>query len=95
LGKKAANVIILEDQLVADLEKRVGSPVVCVDPKYFRPTEVDLLIGDPTKAKEKLGWTPQIALEDLVNDMMSSDLKLMGKDQYLKSGGYTTLNYFE
>ena len=70
-----------------------GTEVLAIDPKYFRPTEVDLLIGDPTKAKEKLGWEPQIQLAELVEDMMSSDLKLMLKDKYLKEGGYQTLNY--
>ena len=73
----------------------LGKEVLAIDPKYFRPTEVDLLIGDPTKAKEKLGWEPQIQLAELVEDMMSSDLKLMQKDRYLKDGGYQTLNYFE
>ena len=75
------------------LEK--GKEVLAIDPKYFRPTEVDLLIGDPTKAKEKLGWEPQIQLAELVEDMMSSDLKLMQKDKYLEDGGYQILNYFE
>ncbi len=66
-----------------------------IDPKYFRPTEVDLLIGDATKAKEKLNWTPEIGLEEMINEMMASDLKLFKKDKYLKDGGYDTLNYFE
>ena len=73
----------------------VGREVLAIDPKYFRPTEVDLLIGDPSKAKEKLGWEPQIQLAELVEDMMSSDLKLMQKDKYLEDGGYQALNYFE
>jgi len=73
----------------------VGREVVAVDPKYFRPTEVDLLLGDPTKAEEKLGWTREYKLEALVNDMMKSDLHLVTKDQYLKDGGYTIMNYFE
>ena len=73
----------------------IGKEVLSIDPKYFRPTEVDLLIGDPTKAKEKLGWEPEIQLEELVRDMMSSDLILMTKDRYLRDGGYKTLNYFE
>ena len=73
----------------------IGKEVLSVDPKYFRPTEVDLLIGDPSKANNKLGWKPEIQLPELVKDMMSSDLKLMKKDQYLKKGGYETLNYFE
>lgn len=74
---------------------KVGQEVLSVDPKYFRPTEVDLLIGDPTKAKEKLGWECQYDLKDLVQDMMQSDLKLMQKAQLLKDAGYETLNYFE
>ena len=73
----------------------IGKQVLAVDKKYFRPTEVDLLIGNPTKAKEKLGWTPEISLEELVEDMMLSDIKLFEKDKYLKKGGHETLNYFE
>lgn len=73
----------------------VGMEVVAVDPRYFRPTEVDLLLGDPTKAEQKLGWKREFNLQDLVDDMMQSDLKLMTKDQYLKDGGYTIMNYFE
>jgi GDPmannose 4,6-dehydratase len=72
-----------------------GKEVLSIDSAYFRPTEVDLLIGDPTKAKEKLGWIPEYDLASLVKDMMQSDVKLMQKDQYLKDGGYTALNYFE
>ena len=78
-----------------NIQNLVGTTVVGVDPRYFRPTEVDLLIGDPTKAETKLGWTREHKLEDLVNDMMKSDLHLMTKDQYLKDGGYKTMNYFE
>jgi GDPmannose 4,6-dehydratase len=73
----------------------IGKEVLSVDPKYFRPTEVELLIGDATKAKEKLGWECQYDLDMLVKEMMAGDLKLMKKDQYLKDGGYDTLNYFE
>ena len=64
-----------------------------IDPTYFRPTEVDLLIGDPTKANKKLGWIPEHDLASLVKDMMASDVKLMQKEQFLKDAGYTTLNY--
>jgi len=78
-----------------NIQNLVGKTVVSVDPRYFRPTEVDLLIGDPTKAEKKLGWTREYKLEELVNDMMKSDLHLMTKDQYLKEGGYTIMNYFE
>lgn len=73
----------------------IGKTVVCVDPRYFRPTEVDLLLGDPSKAEKKLGWKREFNLQDLVNDMMKSDLKLMTKDVYLKDGGYEIMSYFE
>ncbi len=62
-------------------------PIIEVDPQYFRPTEVDLLIGDATKAREKLGWTPEYDLKGLVEDMMQSDIKLMKKDAFLREGG--------
>ena len=74
---------------------KFGQTVVKIDPKYFRPTEVDLLIGDATKAKEKLGWIPKYDLKALVEDMVQSDLHLVKKDDYLKKGGFKTLNYFE
>ncbi|MBT5491736.1 GDP-mannose 4,6-dehydratase [bacterium] len=73
----------------------IGKEVVSVDPMYFRPTEVDLLIGDPSKAEKKLGWKREYQLKDLVNDMMESDLKLVEKDVYLQEGGYKTMSYFE
>lgn len=79
----------------AEYQLKSGACVVEVDPRYFRPTEVDLLIGDPTKAQTKLGWKPEYDLEMLVNDMMESDLRLMKKEKYLKEGGFQTLNYFE
>ncbi len=78
-----------------DYQVEIGKEVVGVDPRYFRPTEVDLLIGDPSKAEQKLGWKREYKLEELVNDMMASDLHLMTKDQYLQDGGYKTMNYFE
>jgi GDPmannose 4,6-dehydratase len=73
----------------------LGTTVVRVDPKYFRPTEVDLLLGDPTKSNTQLGWQPKYDLPALVKDMMLADLQLMKKDEHLKNGGFTTLNYFE
>tara|TARA_B100000780_G_scaffold277961_1_gene250026 strand:- start:1099 stop:2190 length:1092 start_codon:yes stop_codon:yes gene_type:complete len=66
----------------------IGKEVLSVDPKYFRPTEVDLLIGDSSKAKNKLNWEPEIQLDELVDDMMASDLKLMKKEQNLKANGF-------
>lgn len=72
-----------------------GQDVVRVDARYFRPTEVDLLLGDPSKAKTQLGWTPKYDLPELVKEMVHADLTLMKKDEHLKSGGFNTLNYFE
>ncbi|MEM9142087.1 MAG: GDP-mannose 4,6-dehydratase [Bacteroidota bacterium] len=72
-----------------------GKEVLAVDSKYFRPTEVDLLIGDASKAKAKLGWVPEYDLKDLVGEMVASDLQLMKQYQHLENGGYTTMNYFE
>ncbi|MFN5250972.1 MAG: GDP-mannose 4,6-dehydratase [Bacteroidia bacterium] len=84
-----------ESQVGRKPELAIGKEVLFVDPKYFRPTEVDLLIGDAQKAKEKLGWEAKHTLHDLVNDMMQSDIKLMQKETYLKDGGFYTKNYFE
>ncbi|MFN3785544.1 MAG: GDP-mannose 4,6-dehydratase [Thiothrix sp.] len=73
----------------------IGQEVVAVDPRYFRPTEVELLIGDPSKAKEKLGWVPKHDLNALVRDMMESDLKLMLKEKHLKDHGHRIMSYHE
>jgi GDPmannose 4,6-dehydratase len=73
----------------------IGKEILSVDPAYFRPTEVDLLIGDPSKAKNKLGWVSEHDLESLVKDMMRSDVKLMQKQQYLNKGGYLSNINFE
>jgi GDPmannose 4,6-dehydratase len=72
-----------------------GKTLVEIDPRYFRPAEVDLLIGDPTKAITKLGWKPKVLLPELITMMIQQDIKLAKKDEYLKSGGYTTENYYE
>lgn len=74
-----------------DSALKVGQEVVFVDPKYFRPTEVDLLIGDPTKAKEKLGWQPKTKLSGLVKEMVAADVELFKKDKLLKDAGYEYL----
>ena len=73
----------------------IGKTVVSIDEKYFRPTEVDLLLGDPTKANTQLGWKPKYDLAMLVKEMMQSDLDLFQKDKYLKDGGHNVLNYHE
>lgn len=74
---------------------KIGDEVVAVDPRYFRPTEVDLLIGDPTKSQTKLGWKPKYDLPMLVQDMMQSDLKLMQRELFLKQAGHKVLSQFE
>ena len=73
----------------------VGKEVISIDPRYFRPTEVELLIGDPTKAKTKLNWVPEFDLNSLVKDMMKNDIKLMKKKQYLEKGGFKIPDYYE
>jgi len=73
----------------------VGQTVLAIDERYFRPTEVDLLIGDPTKAKTKLGWQPKFDLNALVKDMMTADLELFRKDQLLEKSGHSRMNYYE
>lgn len=83
------------DAYLENFKKRVGEEVVGVDPQYFRPTEVELLIGDATKARTRLGWEPEYSLAALIEDMMKNDIKLMKKESYLKEEGYKILNYFE
>ncbi len=79
------------------IKKRISDKddIVCVDPAYYRPAEVELLIGNAAKARKQLGWEPRYDLSGLVADMMQSDVQLMKKDSYLRQGGYKTLNYFE
>jgi len=77
------------------IDKATGDVIVEIDPRYFRPTEVDLLIGDASKAKKKLGWTPKLTIEDLVKEMVASDLKLFEKDKYLLEGGHDVLKFNE
>lgn len=73
----------------------IGQTVIKVDPRYYRPTEVDLLIGDATKAKEKLGWTPKYTLAEMVTEMVVADLKIFERDQFLKKSGFDVKNEFE
>jgi GDPmannose 4,6-dehydratase len=83
------------EALELNIQLKIGDEVVAVDPRYFRPTEVDLLIGDPTKANEKLGWIPKYDVHMLVADMMQSDLLLMKKDKFLADSGHAVMRYFE
>jgi GDPmannose 4,6-dehydratase len=72
-----------------------GNCVVAVDPRYFRPTEVETLLGDPTKARTKLGWVPRITFEELVAEMMREDLKAAQRDELVKSHGFPTYDAHE
>lgn len=78
-----------------DFQLEAGKEVVAVDPKYFRPTEVDLLIGDPSKSKNLLGWVPRYDLKMLVEDMMKADVSYFKREKLLKASGYTIMNQFE
>lgn len=78
-----------------DFQVPVGKEVVCVDPKYYRPTEVDLLIGDPTKAHTKLGWKPKYDLPMLVNEMIAADVELFRKEKLLRESGFEIKNQYE
>lgn len=79
----------------SEYQVEAGTEVVSVDPRYFRPTEVELLIGDPTKSMQKLGWKPKYDLPMLVNDMMKADIELFKKEKTLKDLGYSIKNQFE
>ena len=72
-----------------------GKCIVAVDPRYFRPTEVETLLGDPTKAKEKLGWVPKISFKELVAEMVREDLKAAERDELVKKHGYKAMDYHE
>ena len=94
-GKGINEVAKIKSCSDENYQLEIGKEILSIDERYFRPTEVDLLIGDPSKAREKLGWEPEITLEELVEDMMRSDIKLFKKDKYLKDGGFLISNYFE
>ena len=72
-----------------------GDCIVEVDKRYFRPTEVETLLGDPTKAKEKLGWVPKITLEEMVTEMVENDIRIAERDALCEREGYKTNRYYE
>ena len=105
---KCGELISIDDVLTHQIEEKIGKEInekgidsatgnviVEIDSKYFRPTEVDLLIGNPSKAKKNLGWVAKHDLQSLVKDMVQADLNLFKKDKYLKEGGHDVLNYNE
>lgn len=77
------------------VDAATGKVLVEVDPRYYRPTEVDLLMGDPTKAREKLGWKNKYSLDDLIVEMVKADMELFKRDKYLLEGGHKIMNYNE
>jgi GDPmannose 4,6-dehydratase len=94
-GEGIQEVGIITDCKNSEYNLPVGKEVVAIDPRYFRPTEVDLLIGDPSKARTVLGWQPTHTLQDLVTDMMQADLALFKRDKYLRDGGHDIYNAYE
>ena len=87
--------MMIGEKYLSAIERRVGDTLIAVDPAYFRPAEVEELLGDPTKAKRELGWEPHYTLEDLIQEMIASDVKTMKKNAYLKEGGYEIYSNFE
>lgn len=77
------------------IDKVTGKIIVEIDPKYYRPAEVDLLVGDASKARKELGWEPKYTVQDLCKEMVASDLELFKRDKYLLEGGHKILNYKE
>ncbi len=94
-GEGEQEVAIVSSSSNPEYPVKIGQEVVAVDPKYYRPTEVELLIGDPTKAKEKLNWQPTYDLEALCSEMVKSDIELFKRDQVLKNAGFMVKNEFE
>jgi GDPmannose 4,6-dehydratase len=93
-GKGEREVGIV-DRVESDIRLKSGAEVVCIDPRYHRPTEVDLLIGDPTKAQQKLKWKPSYNLDMLISEMVESDMRLFQKEKHLKDSGYMIRNQYE
>lgn len=87
--------MMIGEKYLSAIEHRVGDTLIAVDPAYFRPAEVEELLGDPTKAKRELGWESHYTLEDLIQEMIASDVKTMKKNAYLKEGGYEIYSNFE
>ena len=95
IGEGLNEVAIVRDSTNPDYKVKIGQEVLAIDPRYYRPTEVDLLAGDATKAKEKLGWIPELSLGELVKEMMDSDLNQVLKIKHLEKGGFNSKNYFQ
>jgi len=94
-GKEEKEIGVVVASTHPDFPVPVGKEVVAVDPRYYRPTEVDLLIGDPTKAHQKLGWRPAYDLPMLIKEMVNADVQLFRKERILKDSGFYIKNQYE
>jgi len=94
-GEGANEIGVVESVEGARARCKIGDVIVRVDPRYFRPTEVETLLGDPTKAREKLGWVPQTTLQELVREMVEADFEAAQRDELVKSAGYQAYDYHE
>lgn len=94
-GEGEKEIAVVTSSSNPEYQIKKGKDVVAIDKRYFRPTEVELLIGDPTKAKQKLGWQPKYDLKALVKEMVAADIELFKRDQFLKNSGYKVKNYYE
>ncbi len=94
-GKGEKEVAVIAACSNPDYQLEIGKEILAVDPRYYRPTEVELLIGDPTKSKTQLGWEPKYDLQALVSEMVQADIELFRRDQLLKEAGFEVRNEFE
>ena len=94
-GVKEIGVVDSVSHAADDFVLKPGDEIIAIDPRYFRPTEVDLLLGDPTKAKTILGWKPKYDVNSLLTEMVDADLTLMRRDSHLKQGGFRVFNYHD
>ena len=95
IGKVKRIIKTSNNEFNDNVQLKVNDIVVKVDPRYFRPSEVNILMGDASKAKELLNWEPEYDLKNMVKEMIKNDILLVRKDKYLKEGGFETMNYFE
>jgi GDPmannose 4,6-dehydratase len=94
-GKNEKETAVVVSSNNADYQVKIGKEVVAVDPRYYRPTEVDLLIGDPSKARRQLGWQPKYNLDMLVKEMVKADIELFRREKLLKESGFAIRNQYE
>ncbi|CAK8717363.1 GDP-mannose 4,6-dehydratase [Candidatus Electrothrix gigas] len=93
--KRRKGVGVVSEVNTDDLALQPGQQIVAIDPRYFRPTEVETLLGDPAKAKTELGWEPQITFDKLVQEMVEKDLELAKRDKLCADAGFTVCAYHE